>query len=296
MAESGLQPYKGGYYLWKYIPSLPAAVIFTLLFLALTALHCWRVYKTRLWLGIWFAIGGLMEFIGYAARCSASSNTGKLMPYIIQNTFLLLPPVLFAASVYMTLGRIIRSVGPSGERYSPVGTTWLTRVFVAGDAVAFCIQGGAAGLMATGGEKAGVGEKIIIGGLVVQVVMFGLFVVTAGVFHWRYERHAVGAVAYGGGGWREGLVVLYGVSGLIMARSVFRVAEFSMGQDGYPLTHEWTLYVFDSVLMLGAMLVFYVWHPSKLKGSTARDRIDSGLVDGESGMGMQLKTGQGQYH
>ncbi|KAK0724867.1 RTA1 like protein-domain-containing protein [Lasiosphaeris hirsuta] len=277
MAESGLQPYKGGYYLWKYIPSLAAAVIFTLLFLAATVLHSWRLYKTRLWLGIWFAIGGLMEFIGYAARCSASSNTGKLMPFIIQNTFLLLPPVLFAASVYMTLGRIIRSV-PAGERYSLVRTTWLTRVFVAGDVVSFCIQGGAAGLMATGGGKAVVGEKIIIGGLMVQVIMFGLFVMTAGVFHWRYERHAVGAVAYRGGGSREGLLVLYGVSGLIMVRSVFRVAEFAMGQDGYPLMHEWTLYVFDSVLMLAAMVVFYVWHPSKLEESTTRGRIDSGLI------------------
>lgn len=60
MAE--LQPYRGGYYLWKYLPSIPAAVIFLLLFLASTILISLKIYKARAWFCIVFAIGGLREF------------------------------------------------------------------------------------------------------------------------------------------------------------------------------------------------------------------------------------------
>jgi hypothetical protein len=56
MAE--LKPYKGNFYLWNYVPSLPAAVVFDVAFLAITILHIHRLYKTRLWFCIPFVIGG----------------------------------------------------------------------------------------------------------------------------------------------------------------------------------------------------------------------------------------------
>ncbi|KAK3332186.1 RTA1 like protein [Cercophora scortea] len=262
MSDSGPQPYKGGYYLWSYVPSLAAAIVFAVLFIGITAAHCYGLWKSRLWFCIWFIIGGLMEIVGFCARASASSKTGQLMPYVIQNLFLLLPPVLFAATAYMVLGRVIRSV--NGERYSLVKVRWLTKVFVAGDVLSFMIQGGAAGLMATGGNMQ-LGERLVVVGLLIQVVLFGCFCATAGVFHYRFQRYDVGVAAYGdggSGGWRQSLYMLYAISGLIMVRSVFRVIEYSLGHDGYPLTHEWTLYVFDSVLMLAVMVIFHVWNPS----------------------------------
>jgi RTA1 like protein len=65
--------------------------------------------------------------------------------------------------------------------------------------------------------------------------------------------------------WRESLHMLYAVSGLIMTRSIFRVVEYLMGNDGYPLTHEWTLYIFDSVLMFLVTVIFYIRYPSSLQ-------------------------------
>lgn len=215
------------------------------------------------------------------------------MPYIIQNTFLLLPPVLFAATIYMILGRIIRAV--KGEQYSLVRVAWLTKIFVICDVFSFFVQGGGAGLMAQGGENSKLGEKLIVGGLMIQVVAFGFFCVTAGVFHYRYQTYSVGAVAYshrdengkGRGLWKQGLYALYGNSILIMVRSIFRVIEFSMGQDGYPLTHEWTLYVFDSVLMLAVLVFLYVWHPSQLQENHERVRINSAATHEELNIGME---------
>lgn len=60
----------------------------------------------------------------------AYSNTGKVMPYVIQSLLILLAPILFAASLYMTLSRVIRAV--DGGSYSPIAPRWLTRIFVAG--------------------------------------------------------------------------------------------------------------------------------------------------------------------
>lgn len=190
------------------------------------------------------------------------------MPYSIQNVLILLGPVLFAASIYMTLGLIIRNTG--GEHYSLIPIRWLTKTFVTGDVVSFMIQGSGAGLMATGSNGT-MGKNIVVTGLVVQVLMFGFFMATAVVFQMRMHRHPTPAVFEKPTSWRTHLNLLYGVSIMIMIRSIFRVVEFVMGNDGYPLTHEWTLYIFDASLMWLAMLIWIFWYPGKLS------RPDMGL-------------------
>jgi hypothetical protein len=51
----------GGYYLWKYVPSLPGAAVFLVLFAAITCAHGYRMIKNRLWFCIPFFIGGVCE-------------------------------------------------------------------------------------------------------------------------------------------------------------------------------------------------------------------------------------------
>ena len=58
-----LKPYDGtDYHLWKYLPSEAASIIFIVLFLAITALHFWRIYKLRSWFCLAFAVGCLCKF------------------------------------------------------------------------------------------------------------------------------------------------------------------------------------------------------------------------------------------
>lgn len=83
----------------------------------------------------------LVESIAYAARASsASSEPGhyRLMPFIIQNTFILLAPALFAATVYMFLARIISVT--DGETHSLIKPRWITKTFLAGDLFCFLLQ------------------------------------------------------------------------------------------------------------------------------------------------------------
>ncbi len=186
------------------------------------------------------------------------------MVYAIQNMYILVAPALFAASIYMTLGRIMTSV--RAEKYSPIRPSKLTMTFVAGDILSFTIQGGGGGLMVI--QKPGLaewGERIIILGLVVQVVLFGLFGVTAVVFHRRLRFAPTPDSLDVLIPWEQTLYMLYIVSALVMVRSIFRVAEFAAGQTGYPLSHEWTLYVFDSLLMFAVTVVFAWRFPSELR-------------------------------
>ncbi|KAF3347321.1 hypothetical protein VD0002_g6880 [Verticillium dahliae] len=240
-----LEPFRGDYFLWKYLPPVPLAATFAILFSIATSAVGWRLWRMRSWFCLAFACGGLFRVIGYGVRNKAHHNTAKLMPYAIQNGLILLAPVLYAASIYMTLGRVIRSV--HGEASSVFKPRNLKRIFVTGDVLALASQSGAAGLMVMD-DLARIGEMVIVGGLAFHLCVFGLFVSTTAVFHRRMLRR--GSAVARGVPWRQRLWMLYGASGLIMARSAFRLVEFVMGRDGYHLTHEWSLYVFDSVPML----------------------------------------------
>lgn len=123
------------------------------------------------------------------------------------------------------------------------------------------VQGGAAGLMVTG-KTPELGKGIIIAGLMIQIVMFGLFAITAIIFQRRIEQFPTNESCDSSIPWKKSMRMLYIVSALIMIRSCFRVVEYAMGNDGYLLGHEWTLYIFDSVLMLAVMAVYYLWYPT----------------------------------
>lgn len=61
-------------------------------------------------------------------------------PYIIQSVLLLLGPTLYAASIYMILGRLV--VLLEADNYSIIKPKWLTKFFVLGDVLSFFAQGG----------------------------------------------------------------------------------------------------------------------------------------------------------
>ena len=77
---------------------------------------------------------------------SKQTPNWTLGPYIMQSLLLLLAPALFAATVYMQLGRIVRAIG--GEDRCLIKTKWLTKIFVTGDVLSFLIQGGGEWLIA----------------------------------------------------------------------------------------------------------------------------------------------------
>ncbi|KAF4457020.1 RTA1 like, partial [Fusarium albosuccineum] len=122
----------------------------------------------------YYAKLALRPFRGWwaVARAAAEGLTDIAIPFFIQHTFILLAPALFSAAMCMTLGKMVRHL--KGQRHSIIPVSWLTAIFVSGDAVSFCIQGSGAGVVAARHSTMATGQKIIAGGISLQMVMFGL--------------------------------------------------------------------------------------------------------------------------
>lgn len=210
-----------------------------------------------------------VQTIGYCGRIWSHFDRFSIGGFVVQAIPILVAPALYAASIYMILGRLVRTV--RAEHLSLIPAKWVTRIFVAGDVVAFSLQAGGGGIQSAGTlELFKTGEKIIIAGLFVQITIFGFFVATSVLFHYRLSRNPTPVAVQGAVPWRRYLWVLYSTSVIILVRSIFRVIEYLQGNGGYLISHEVFLYVFDSILMAGVMGIFLIWYVEQLESKTRR--------------------------
>ncbi|KAH6971054.1 RTA1 like protein-domain-containing protein [Ilyonectria sp. MPI-CAGE-AT-0026] len=212
------------YELYDYEPSSAAAMIFLLAFGLVTIWHVWVIIRHRAWYFTPLLIGCIMETVGYVGRFLSTSNPSSLGPFMIQTLCLLVAPALFAASIYMVLGRLILFLRVS--TLSPIKPTIMTKIFVAGDVISFLMHK----------DVQHTGKTVILLGLAVQIIFFGLFIIAGIVFHLRiHKRPALLSVEDSKKwlqGWRGVMTVLYVSSGLIF-------------------------------LMLGAAATIGIFHPAK---------------------------------
>jgi hypothetical protein len=172
------------------------------------------------------------ETIGYAARAAAHNDTVSKTPYIIQSILILIAPILFAASIYMILGRLITRT--NSAPLSIIRSRWVTKIFVAGDILSFFVQSGGAGMLVRADSPDAVkrGENIILGGLILQILIFGFFVVVAATWHRRLDERPTAAAAELH--WRKYVRLLYAASALITIRNTCRVVEYALGRVQIP--------------------------------------------------------------
>ncbi|CEJ55368.1 hypothetical protein PMG11_01631 [Penicillium brasilianum] len=254
------------YKLYNYDPSGAAAIPVAALFGLATVIHIVQMIRARSWFMIPFTIGGVFEAIGYLCRYINSTETPdwQTTPYIGQSLLILLAPALFAASIYMILGRLIVALNATSN--SIIRPSWLTKIFVIGDVLSFFMQCGGGGFLASAKtqDNVNMGEHMILGGLFVQIFFFGFFIIVSVIFHRRMLASPMNYVGGAGIPWARCMKVLYIVSCLIMIRSIYRVIEYAQGSGGYLQSKEAFVYVFDAALMLGCCVVLVVFHPSKM--------------------------------
>lgn len=150
------------------------------------------------------------------------------------------------------------------------------------------------------------GENIIIGGLCIQILFFGFFMIVTLVFHIRHSRRPTATSHTIQTPWKGLLWVLYATSLLIMVRSLFRVAEYVGGKEGELQTKEMYIYIFDALLMGITALLFNWFHPSRvinsqatgLKPVTSSEVLNEGYLmeSGQYQNQNQQKYQQQQYH
>ena len=53
---------------------------------------------------------------------------------------------------------------------------------------------------------------------------------------------------------------------------MFRLVEYSQGNNGWLIKRGWTLYIFDATLMWVVLVVFNIWHPSHIEALLKGDK------------------------
>lgn len=124
-------------------------------------------------------------------------------------------------------------------------------------------------------DEVDLGQTIIIVGLAIQIIFFGVFLVAAYIFHTRINRDPTAKSLNSTINWRRMLHVLYVTSVLILIRSIFRVVEYVMGRDGELQSKEAYIYIFDATLMFFVVLIFNIFHPSRFMKPTPKNRLNS---------------------
>ncbi|KAK3303756.1 RTA1 like protein-domain-containing protein [Chaetomium strumarium] len=263
--------------LYHYEPNLGANIVFIVLFAATGIGHVVLLVRKRVWYFIPFVIGCIFEAIGYVGRAIAAKEAPNytLTAYILQTILILLGPALFAASIYMILARLIRFLG--AEDYALVRTNWMTKIFVAGDVLSFLGQSAGGGIMAKAKtpDDQEMGENVILGGLGIQIIFFGFFVITTIVFHVRIAKKPTPRSYAVTTPWRQHILALYVTSVLILVRSIFRMAEFALGNDGVLMQSEAYLLGLDGALMFLVTAVFLWSHPSRVLGPAYKEALAS---------------------
>ncbi|KAF5697381.1 RTM1-like protein [Fusarium globosum] len=251
--------------LYHYDPSFIAAIIFLALFSALTLCHLFQLIRYRTFYLVPFLIGCIFEAIGYAGRAISAKQTPDwaIMPYVLQSLLLLLGPTMLAASIYMSLGRLIKSL--EADSYSLVPIEFLTKTFVIADVISFLAQSAGGGMLAKAKSKGDqkMGQNIIIVGLAVQINFFAFFITILHIFHRRITASPTSKSLSSISPWKQFVLVLYVDSGLIMIRSLFRLVEYVTGSNGALQSTETYIYVFDASMIFVTVVLFNLVHPGR---------------------------------
>lgn len=232
-----------------------------------------------------------MEVFGYYGRAWASDEPDSIKPWILQAMLIISAPPLISATVYMALSRTIRALhARDNALMSPRG---MTPLFVTADIIAFISQIAGVGLQASTGQKAQeIGKKVVLGGLIFQLVLLAFFVLNIHVFHKRNNKHPTVLTDHPQlPRWRRLMYVLYFIGTAVFVRNLVRVVEYAQGPRGQVSRVEWFVYVFDAALIFASMAALLISHPGRLikKAKRLDGAVESSAeANAKEGLGIPL--------
>ncbi|KAJ5939766.1 hypothetical protein N7466_002900 [Penicillium verhagenii] len=292
---NGSDPYVDFY---PYTPSATAGYAFMGIFGITTLAHIILTIPYRAAYFIPLILGG--ETFGYYGRARSHQSRTDIGSWALQEILILCAPPLISATIYMVLGRIIRSF--NAEHLSPMRPGVLTFVFVLNDMFCFCTQLGGAGVQVTGDQNImDIGKKVVLAGLIFSLVVFVFFVLIAVAFHRRLSKTPPTRflALEEDLGWRRYMWGIYGACFAIMLRNLVRTVQFGAGSMAAVNTSEVYIYVFDAFMMFFSMLLLVFLHPGLLIKKARRfgkvdfERIGTPRMGGENVALSRCKDEQG---
>lgn len=222
---------------------------------------------------------------GYVFRYISAKSPAALGPYIGQSLFIILPPSLYAATIYMIYGRLVLFV--RAPEASIIRPTRVTKIFVCGDVLAFLLQAGGGGMMVEP-SMGKMGQTIMLIGLFIQLFFFAFFLVISLVFWKRIRSSPIyfSIPQYNKYSWLALLKLLLCAALIIILRCMFRVIEFGQGHDGYLASHEVYMYILDTAPMFAVQVMFHFVHAADVFGPSKLGR----LADNESCIDLYVRS------
>ncbi|KAJ8060108.1 hypothetical protein OCU04_011718 [Sclerotinia nivalis] len=258
-----------------YVPAMMTSVMLTLAFLETIALHIYQISRSKTKFFIPIVVGGLLEAIGYGCRLIShfEAPNFSVIPFAIQYTCILVAPTIMAAAVYMYYEHIVKAVG--GESLSPIRLSRFQKIFLFFDCFSalILIVGSILRLMTTMPVSwIRLGNRLVMLGLVEQLVFLVIFVFTVAKFQYNisrnpFQRLSTSTIPKSSRAdipYKKHLVALYIASALIAIRSVIRLIENLTGTTGFIQSKEMIFITFDGTFMLNMMFLFHSIHPSEI--------------------------------
>jgi len=263
------------------------------LFFISTTVHLGQAIRYKMWYLIFTAVtAGHFEVIGWAARTYSHFQPGKLMPYLIQNIATVNGPTPLVAAYFIILAEIIRRLGPCYSRLRP---KMYAVIFLTADLVSLTVQGvgGTLAAIAAGNDKdPEKGGRIMLGGIIFQMIAITFYMGLAIEFVYRYltdkpfqrpNNEPPSGNYFMDKNMKSALFGSAFASLALYVRSIYRTIELIDGWEGRIITTELYFNAMDGAMILLMICSLNVLHPGRLLGpSTASlgkvESIDDDLL------------------
>ncbi|KAK3376243.1 RTA1 like protein-domain-containing protein [Lasiosphaeria ovina] len=285
-----------------YFPNQGANIFVALGFgIAAIVTLVFGVWKRTWGYSIAIAAGCILELAGYIGRAQLSTNPWNGSAFKTQIVAIILGPTLICIGLYLTLRHIVLALDPSLSRIPPRA---YPLIFVPADVSCLVIQAIGGGIAAAAGrDKIDLlqnGNRTIIAGIVLQVVVLGGFGALSAEYLLRVRRTLTGpnppgnkdAVAL----WadRRFKTFLYAMTGAyagLAIRCVYRIAEMAGGWGNHIMQDEPSFVVLESfaVLIASGLLaafppgIFFPHMSHSLAIKNSRRTADTGRAPATAG-------------
>jgi len=262
-------------------------------------------------------VAAIMSLAGWGMRILSieyrHSWPMSVIWYACSQSCIVIAPVFVCASLYLLMTRLIRFNLPADDKEGGGGgrrtqVFWglspkrLGYLFIISDFTSFNTQGGGSSIAGAGSWKGTlrtVGIDVILVGLALQVITFTGFLTVFAMFQSRVNNMKDVSLQPGAkkvitGVWIASILVQVGILSVLSAddsdgkltrcalwkqiRTVFRLVEFAKGDDGYLMTREWCVYVFEGGPMVIATAILAVYHPVLYMQQVSHTEANDGEV------------------
>ncbi|OAA57081.1 rta1 domain protein [Niveomyces insectorum RCEF 264] len=223
------------------------------------------------------AAGAALELAGYASRVPLHSNPWNQQAFETQICTIILAPTLICIGIYLTLQHVCLALSPALSRVRPTLYPW---IFVPADVSCLLVQAAGGAIAASAGYNntslLNAGNRLIIAGIALQVVVLAVFGVAAVDFYVRARRWLQGRDALGRQPTPEALTLwadrnfrlfvrAVTVAYLcILIRCIYRIAEMAGGWGNKIMQDQPSFIVLEGFLIFIAVCILAGFQPGFL--------------------------------